>query len=84
MYKVQKKDGSLEDFDRNKIINVLLSSGASKEEAEKMASEIEAWLPKAAVNGVVKSTDIRAYGLGILEKLNPTAYSRFISYKKQG
>jgi transcriptional regulator NrdR family protein len=44
MYKVQKKDGVLEDFDRTKIVNGLIKAGATEEEAEKVASEIDAWL----------------------------------------
>jgi len=82
MYKVQKKDGSLEDFDRNKIVNGVLNAGGSAEEAEKVASEIEAWLPAGAVNGVVRSLDIRTKGLEVFRGLNPTAAATFESYKK--
>jgi len=71
MYKVLKKDGSLEDFDRNKIINGVVKAGASQEEAEKLANEIEAWLPTVAQDNVVKAIDIRNKGLEILRVLNP-------------
>lgn len=82
MYKVQKKDGNLEDFDRSKITNGLVKAGASEEEAEKVASEIEAWLPTAAVDNVVNSLDIRVKGLDALKTVNPEVAAKFEDYKK--
>lgn len=82
MYKVQKKDGSLEDFDRGKITAGVMKAGGSAEDAEKVAAEIDAWLPTVAESGVVKSTDIRTKGLESLRQVNPTAANSFESYKK--
>ncbi|HLE48475.1 MAG TPA: ATP cone domain-containing protein [Patescibacteria group bacterium] len=82
MYKVQKKDGSLEEFDRSKIISGLKNAGTSDEEAEKVATEIENWLPTAAVDGVVNSLDIRVKGLEVLKLVNPEVASKFESFKK--
>jgi len=82
MYKVQKKDGSLQDFDRNKIINGVVKAGGSNVDAESIAAQIEAWLPTVAVNGVVNSTDIRTKGLEILRIVNPTVAAAFESYQK--
>lgn len=84
MYKVQKKNGSLEDFDRSKIISGILGAGGSQEEAEKIAAQIESWLPTATQNNVVQSSDIRTKGLEIMKTLNPTMAASFESYKKQG
>ncbi len=84
MFKVQKKDGSLEDFDRGKITGGVIKAGGSAEDAEKVAAEVEAWLPTVAVEGVVKSTDIRTKGLGALQTVNPTVAASFESYKKAG
>jgi transcriptional regulator NrdR family protein len=83
MYKVQKKDGSLQDFDRNKIVSGVLKSGASSEEAEKVAAAIDAWLPTVADQGVVKSPDLHRKVLEILRIVNPAAAASFESYKKQ-
>ena len=82
MYKVQKKDGSLQDFDRSKIINGVVKAGGSNVDAESIAAQIEAWLPTVAVNGVVNSTDIRTKGLEILRIVNPTVAAAFESYQK--
>ncbi len=82
MYKVQKKDGQLEDFDRSKIVNGVLKAGGVLEEAEKVASEIETWLPTVAVDGVVQSTDLRVKGLEVLRTVNPVAAATYESYLK--
>ena len=84
MFKVQKKDGSLEDFDRGKITGGVVKAGGSAEDAERVAAEVEAWLPTVAVNGIVKSTDIRTKGLEALRTTNPTVAASFEAYKKQG
>lgn len=83
MFKVQKKDGTQEDFDRNKLVSGVVKAGGTAEDAEKVATAIEAWLPSVAVNGVVNSTDIRVKGLEVLRTVNPAAAASFESYKKQ-
>jgi transcriptional regulator NrdR family protein len=80
--KVQKKDGRLEDFDRNKVINGVVKSGATTDQAEEVVRQVEAWLPTAAVNGVVSSMAIRVKVLEVLRVLNPTAAAAFESYRK--
>ena len=80
--KVQKKDGSTEDFDRAKVKNGILSSGATEEQAENITMQIEQWAPEAAVNGVIKALDIKIKLLELLGGINPTAKSTFESYKK--
>ena len=82
MYKVQKKDGVQEDFDRNKIVNGVASAGGSAEDTEKVATEIEAWLPSVAQNNVVKSVDIRTKGLEVLKTVNPKVAAKFEAFKK--
>ncbi len=79
---VQKKDGSLEPFDRNKIKNGLLESGASAQEAETIASQVEVWAQTAAVNNVVKTADIRTKVLELLQSANPTVAASFEAYQK--
>jgi len=80
--KVQKKDGRLEDFDRNKVINGVVKSGATPEQAEEVARQIDTWLPTAAVNGVIHSRMIRGKVLELLRGTNPTAAASFESYQK--
>jgi transcriptional regulator NrdR family protein len=80
--KVQKKDGSLEDFDRSKVKNGILSSGAAEEQAENITRQIENWLPSAAPNGVVRALDIKTKLLDLLGEVNPEAKATFENYKK--
>ena len=79
---VEKKNGQQEPFDRNKIINGLLKSGAAQPEAENIVSQVEAWAQTAAVNGVIRSFAIRAKVLEFLHNINPTAAQAFESYQK--
>ncbi|MGB9706873.1 MAG: ATP cone domain-containing protein [Microgenomates group bacterium] len=80
--KVQKKDGRLEDFDRNKVVAGVIKSGATPEQAEEVARQVEVWVPTAAVNGVIHSGAIREKVLEVLRAVNPTAAASFESYQK--
>jgi transcriptional regulator NrdR family protein len=82
MFKVQKKDGTTEDFDREKIISGALKAGATAEEAEKIATEIEAWMPGVAVENVIASSEIRTKGLEVLKEVNPDIATKFESFQK--
>ena len=82
MFKVQKKDGTIEDFDRNKVLNAVTGAGGSSEDAQKVLSDVEAWLPTVAKGGTVKSTEIRAKGLEVLNQVNPDVAKSFESFKK--
>jgi transcriptional regulator NrdR family protein len=82
MFRVQKNDGTLEDFDSNKLTSGITKAGASDEEAQKVLSEVEAWLSTVAVNGVVKSLEIKNKVLELLQETNPAAVTNFESYKK--
>ena len=79
---VRKKDGQLEPFDRSKLINGLVKSGASTGEAESIANQVEAWAPGSATDGAVNSSDIKAKLLELLETANPEAATSFRAYKK--
>ncbi|MGD0523309.1 MAG: ATP cone domain-containing protein [Candidatus Microgenomates bacterium] len=82
MYKVRKNDGVEEDFDKNKILSGCMKSGASIDEAEKVATGVETWLPQVATNGVVASTDIKIKVIELLRGANPNAAASFEGYKK--
>ena len=80
--KVEKKDGRLENFDRNKVSSGIVKSGASSTEAETIANQIETWAQSVAVDGVVKSGVIRTKVLALLRSVNPEAAATFEAYKK--
>ena len=80
--KVEKKDGRLEDFDRNKINGGVVKSGVSSEEAENIATQVETWVQSAALDGVVQSSDIKTKVLELLQSIDPEAAVNFETYKK--
>ncbi|MBU1127147.1 hypothetical protein KKF11_02280 [Patescibacteria group bacterium] len=80
--KIQKKDGSLEDFDRAKITNGLAKAGASLDQAESIAGQIETWIQNTAVNGSISSNEIKAKVLDFLQPVNPDAAAKFGAYQK--
>jgi transcriptional regulator NrdR family protein len=82
MYKVLKKDGSVQDFDWKKVISGVLNSGASQEEADKVASDVELWLSTAVDDGIVKSYDLHMKVLETLRSVNSEAAVKFEQYKK--
>lgn len=83
MFKVQKKNGQLEDFDRNHVYQSVMKAGGTNEEAEKITAEIETWLPGAVVAGVIPTQTIREKVLELLRPLNPVVAGDFEIYKKQ-
>lgn len=80
--KVQKNDGLLEDFDRKKVSSGILKSGASAAEAESIAVQVQNWAQSAAVDGMVKTSDIRTKVLELLRLANSRAADSFAAYKK--
>ena len=82
MYQVQKKDGSLVDFDQTKIINGVLKAGGTQENAQKIATAVENWLPTVVVNDVVNALELRTKVIEELKTVNPTVAASFESYQK--
>jgi transcriptional regulator NrdR family protein len=80
--KVQKKDGTTEDFNREKIKAGIVKSGGTAEQAEMIASQIETWASTVAVDGVIKVSDIRIKLLELLGVANPAVKTAFENYKK--
>ena len=76
-----KKDGTLEDFDRNKIVAGVVNAGATPEDAEKVAAAVEAGLPADAA-APVNHQDVRAKVLEVLGTVNPAAAAAFAVYQK--
>ncbi len=79
---VQKRDGRLEDWDRGKVLNGVVKSGLSSEEAGGVGALIEGWAVRNAQNDVVKSEDVRNKVLEILRAVYPGAASNFEAYKR--
>lgn len=79
---VEKKDGSLEPFDRAKTKASMVNAGASDSQAESLTTQIEGWAKQTAKEGVVKSSQIREKVLEVLRPVNPEAADAFEKYKK--
>ena len=82
MFKVVKKDSSVQDFDRNKVLNSVQKAGGSAETAANVLAQVEAWLPTVAKNEVVKYKDLKSKVLGVLKTLDPMTAHKFETYKK--
>lgn len=80
--KVRKRDGRIEPFNRGKMAGGIQKSGASAEEAEKVASEVERWAQTAAIDGVISSVELRTKVLELLRATNPTVATSFEGYQK--
>lgn len=80
--KVQKRDGRIEPFMREKLLNGMIKAGATQDQANSVADQIESWALGAAQNGVIKTSDIRTKLLELLRTVNAQAAMAFESYIK--
>ena len=78
---VKKKDGQLENFDREKISRGIVTAGASPETAEAVVTEVENWAGSAATEGVIATTEIRGKVLELLRLQDPAAATSFEEYR---
>jgi transcriptional regulator NrdR family protein len=82
MYKVLKKDGSVQDFDWKKVTNGVLKCGGTQEDADKVAQDVELWLSTVADDGIIKSNDLHIKVIETLRAVNPEAAKKFEAYRK--
>lgn len=80
--KVEKKDGSFQDFDKSKIVSAVSAAGGSTVEADGISQQIEDWAKTGAINGAVKSADIRLKAIELLRVTNPSAAATFEGFQK--
>lgn len=80
---VKKKDGRLEDFDREKVARGVVAAGASPETANMIATEVENWAGGAATEGAIATTEIRGKVLELLRLKDPAAATSFEQYRKE-
>jgi hypothetical protein len=80
--KVEKRDGQLEDFAFTKVVGSVLMAGATPEQAKDIAKQVAVWAGTAAVEGKVKTTDIRTKVLELLKPVNQEAANAYESYVK--
>lgn len=80
--KVLKRDGTLEDFDRNKVSGGLVGAGLTSEDAETIAEEVESWAQETAVEEIVKASDVKIKVLELLRLKDHYIANRFENYHK--
>jgi len=80
---VQKKDGRLEEFDRNKLKQSILAAGANENEAESITVQLESWAPSMPINNAVHSQVVRAKTIELLKITNPVAVKTYEEYRKE-
>lgn len=80
--KVEKKDGRMESFQREKVSGSVVKAGGTPEQGESIASQVENWAPSVAQNSVLKTSEIRTKVIELLKGVNPEAAARYEAYKK--
>jgi hypothetical protein len=77
-----KRDGSLQEFNKGKIIDVVVHAGAAYQDAVILADNVERWVPSVAIDGVVDHNQIRTKVLEFLTALDPKVAQNYESYRK--
>ncbi|MBU0708504.1 hypothetical protein KJ596_01985 [Patescibacteria group bacterium] len=68
---VRKRDGSLEEFDRNKIKGGLVAAGVEEAEAEEITVELGSWATSTALENAVETQAIWEKACEVLDGYNP-------------
>ncbi len=79
--KVRKRNGLLENFDSNKIIQVVTAAGLETQQAEKLTKTIENWL-KSLKQQSISSLKIRDQVSQNLKSIDPHAYNMYRQYQQ--
>lgn len=78
---VIKKDGTLEDFEKDKIERVTTAAGLSENQARKLADKISGWI-KSGGKKQITTLQIRNQVVSQLQKINQFAANAFLWYEK--
>lgn len=79
---VKKRDGRLEEFDREKLKRGFVAAGVADDEAEGYTGQVEDWAQSEAQDDVIASTAIWAKVVEILEESDSEAASRYKAYRE--
>jgi transcriptional regulator NrdR family protein len=82
MFKVLKKDGSTQTFDRNKVLDGIVKSGATLEIATQVTSEVEEAFSDKTDSDVVSYLDIKTEVAKSLETKDAECARRYSSFQK--
>jgi len=77
-----KRDGSRQEFNKQKIARVVHSAGLSQEESHVLANKIEEWIKKqASENKKVNSLEIKDQVSKLLKQENEYAWGLYSWYE---
>jgi transcriptional regulator NrdR family protein len=79
--KFMKRNGSIEDYQEEKIIKVLIAAGLSDDDAKTVSAKITKWLASLK-EFQVNSLQIRTKIIEELEKINKNVANLFQWYEK--
>lgn len=77
---VQKRDGSLEDFDQGKIARVVHAAGLTEDQAQTLAETLNQWA-NAIGKPLISTREIRDKVIEELYKVNRNAANLFVWYQ---
>lgn len=83
LYKILKKDGSVQDYDPQKLVNSVVNAGGTAEQGQEVASLMEPWLSQMQESGVesIQSQELKSEVASILRGIDPgiaATYETFI------
>ena len=81
MIRIQKRNRTLEDFDKNKIVRVLCAAGLNEKDGERVAENVAQHIQKLH-DSVVASTTIRDLVQAQLNEINANVANLFRWYEK--
>lgn len=81
MIQVIKRDGGLENFEKEKILRVVKAAGLDQAKAEKLANDVESWV-KSRKHHALTTLMIRDKVAEELKNMDSYAYNLFVWYEK--
>jgi len=79
--KIQKKDGTLENYDRAKLLLSMVRAQATPDQAETALSQVESWLTQSKQESV-STKEVHDKVVEILKGINPHAAQGYEIYRK--
>lgn len=79
--KVSKRDGSLQEFDRNKLKQSIIDAGTEQYLAEDVCKEIEGWIEESTAEQI-SSEQIRNKAIEVLNDTDPVTAENYRSYRE--
>ena len=80
--KVQKRDGNIENWDREKLLTSVANIGLSSEEAQSITCLVEIWCQRSANDFLIDSLKIREKVIELLCAVHPQAAREFGYFRK--